>query len=89
MNVLINEQHGFVSGKSTITSCVIFTMYIANSSETGYQVDVITIDFRKSFNMINHNLLINELYRLGVSNPLFRIPGSNHILLEGNNMYLS
>lgn len=69
-HILIDEQHGFRPGKSTITSSVIFTTYIAESLESGYQVDTVTTDFRKAFDTVSHNILINELESLGVGNPL-------------------
>jgi len=47
-----------------------FTTFIAQSLESGIQVDTVTTDFRKAFDTVNHNILINELDNLGVGNPL-------------------
>lgn len=44
-------------------------MYIYCISEvikSGGQIDVIFIDFKKTFYTVNHNVLVNELYLLGI-----------------------
>jgi len=65
-HVLIDEQHGFFHGKSTTTISVVFTTYISDCLESGYQVDVITTDFNKAFDTLNHNLLIDKLEGIGI-----------------------
>jgi len=65
-HILIDEQYEFRPGKPTVTSSVIFTLFIAERLESGIQVDTVTTDFRKAFNTVNHNILINELDSLGV-----------------------
>jgi len=57
-------------GKSTTTSIIIFTTYIAKSLEAGYQVNTITTDFRKAFGTVSHYLLISKHEYLSVGNPL-------------------
>lgn len=69
-HLLIDEQHGFRPGKSTVTSSVAFTTYLLDNIEKGGQVDVVFTDFKKAFDTVDHGLLINELGQLGIGDPL-------------------
>lgn len=68
-HVIIEEQHGFRPGKSTITSSIVFTTYITECLEQKNQVVVIYTDFRKEFDTVDNGLIINELRAHGVGNP--------------------
>ena len=54
------------NGKFTITNLVCFTKYVLDSTEAGYQVDVIYTDFSKVFDKVDHNILIGKLSNLGI-----------------------
>jgi hypothetical protein len=69
-HVIIDQQHGFRPGKSTVTSSVIFASYILDRFDVKEQVDVIFTDFRKAFDTVDHGLLLRELNALGIGNPL-------------------
>lgn len=69
-HIIIDEQHGFRPGKSTITSSVVFTTYLLNSIEKGGQVDVVFTDFKNAFDTVGHGLLLSELELLGIGDPL-------------------
>jgi Reverse transcriptase (RNA-dependent DNA polymerase) len=59
---MISEcQHGFVSGRSTVTSLVQFSNYVINEMEDGLQVDSVYTDFSKAFDRVNHGLLLVNL----------------------------
>jgi Reverse transcriptase (RNA-dependent DNA polymerase)/Endonuclease-reverse transcriptase len=62
---LPTNQHGFVSGRSTVTNLIEFTSFILNSMESGFQIDSIYTDFSKAFDKVNHRLLILKLSCLG------------------------
>lgn len=68
--IIIDDQHGFRPGKSTVTNSLVFTSYILESFESGCQVDTVFIDFEKAFDTVDHCRLITELARLGIGNPL-------------------
>jgi len=70
-HIIIDEQHIFKPGKSTITNSVAFTIYLLDYIKKGGQVDVVFTDFKKAFDTVNHGFLINELDTLGISDPLF------------------
>jgi hypothetical protein len=54
-NILINEQHGFRKGRSTITNLCVFKESILESFKEKTQTDVIYTDLEKAFDKVNHN----------------------------------
>ena len=67
-NDLLNPfQHGFRSKHSCETQLVNFTQEIFDNLENGKQTDLIIMDFSKAFDKVDHNLLINKLFNLGVN----------------------
>jgi len=69
-HILIDEQHGFRIGKSTVTCSLSSTSYILKSFESDCQVDTVFMDFNKAFDMVIHSRLISELDSLGIGYPL-------------------
>jgi Reverse transcriptase (RNA-dependent DNA polymerase) len=69
-SILINEQHGFRPGRSTVTCNLTFCNFIFNSFREGSQVDVIYSDFAKAFDSVNHKVLISVLQASGFGDPL-------------------
>jgi hypothetical protein len=67
---IVNEQHGFVKGKSTCTNLLEFTQYISNGLDNGEQIDVIYTDLSKAFDVVNHGLLLQKLSRFGLCNDI-------------------
>jgi len=68
--IIINEQHGFRTGRSTITNLSIFKQSILDSFKTGFQTDVIYTDLEKAFDRVNHKLFILKLKAYGFCDPL-------------------
>jgi len=70
-HIIISEQHGYGSQKSTITSSVVaFTSYLSKVIEHRCQVDVIYTGFKKAFDTVDHGCLIMVFKYLGIGNPL-------------------
>ena len=68
---LISEfQHGFLSGRSTVTNLVSVTQYIANTLDNQGQVDVIYTDLSKAFDRLDHGLLLKKLSSVGLDQNL-------------------
>jgi hypothetical protein len=59
-------QHGFESGKSTMTNLVEYTSFILKKMESGFQVDSLYYDFSKAFDRVDHQLLLFKLSKLGL-----------------------
>lgn len=61
-NYLINsEQNGFISGKSTATNLMLYKIFIIGPFEQRFQVEVLHTDFTKTFDRVNHVLLLIRL----------------------------
>jgi hypothetical protein len=45
--VISDEQHGFVGGRSTVTSLVEFSNVVLSEMEDGLQVDAVYTEFRR------------------------------------------
>lgn len=75
-NVIINEQHGFVANRSTLTNLSLFHYYVSQEIENGHQIDVIYTDFGKAFDTVNHSLILNKLPSFGISGEMLSWFGS-------------
>lgn len=64
------HQHGFLKGRSTVTNLTCFTQYVAEVLDSGGQVDVIYTDFTKAFDRLDHTILLQKLFNIGVSESL-------------------
>ena len=69
-NIIMEEQHGFRPGRSTITNNLIFHNYCFNAFQHHSQVDVIYTDFNKAFDTVNHAVLVKILKDCGTGEPL-------------------
>lgn len=63
---VILEQHGFVEGKSTLSNLLIYSDFVSTSLNSGFQVDTVYLDFKKAFDSVNHSILLNKLYVIGL-----------------------
>lgn len=63
------NQHFFLK-KCAFTNLCIFKQSITDSFNDKAQLDVIHTDFEKSFNRVNHFLLISKLNFYGFNDPL-------------------
>lgn len=69
-SAIIEQQHGFVNGKSTVTNLMIVTQKLLESIEKGYQIDIIYTDFAKAFDKVSIPLLVDKLKKFGFSDQL-------------------
>jgi len=72
--LLIEEQHGFRSGRSTTTCNAVFFNYIRvfEAFKAHSQVNVIFTDFCKAFNRVDHHILQCVLQAIGFGKPLLQ-----------------
>jgi hypothetical protein len=66
-----HSQHGFVKRRSTSTNFMTFYKDVFSYLDNKTPVDIIYIDFEKTFDTVNHELLLQKLQRFGVSGMLF------------------
>ena len=69
-HIVIDEQHGFMSGRSTTTNLMEFSQYLIEHIEHGTDVDCVYTDIKKAFDRVNIVKLIHKLKRLGITDPL-------------------
>lgn len=63
-------QHGFGSGKSTVTNLVHYSTSLRQNLAEGLQVDSLYTDFSKAFDVVDHQLLLKKLFRYGIRGSL-------------------
>ena len=65
-NLLYNSQHGFRKGRSCLTNLLNFFDKIIDWDDNHNNVDIIYLDFRKAFDLVNLLKLIKKLegYRI-------------------------
>lgn len=72
-NKLFTYQHGFAPKKTTITNLIDFYFPIYDKIISRGQVDCIYFDFSSAFDMVNHNLLVSKLNRVGIHNNIINV----------------
>jgi hypothetical protein len=74
--IIMNEQHGFRPGRSTIICNITFCNYIFSAFEDHSQVDVVYTDSSKAFDRVNHYALLYVLAHSDLGEPLLSWIGS-------------
>ena len=64
--IISSKQHGFFGGRSTATNLYLYINDILDSLDHGIDVHAIYTDFRKAFDMVDHDILIDKLSMYGV-----------------------
>lgn len=59
------SQHGFRKARSTTTNLVALTDYVCKEMDAGRQVDAAYFDFRKAFDLVDNDILLEKLALLG------------------------
>ena len=65
-NLFSSEQHGFISGKSCTTQLLEFLEDLTQALGNGKDVDVIYLDFCKTFDKVPHRRLLKKLWAYGI-----------------------
>ena len=71
-NLLDNKQGGFRQNHSTVDTIVKFTENIYKNINKGHITVAAFIDFKKAFDTVNHNILVNKLDCLGIRGTLLQ-----------------
>ncbi|KAJ3643854.1 hypothetical protein Zmor_026539 [Zophobas morio] len=69
-NVISEQQHGFMPGRSTLSNLTCMSQSIAASLDNKGQLDVVYTDLSKAYDKLNHNILLHKLSAVGLSDHL-------------------
>ena len=69
---VIDNQHGFIKGRSTVSNLMEFSEYIFNKLENHKQIECIYTDLSKAFDTVDHNELLKKLILFGIDSSLVR-----------------
>ena len=65
-SLIRDSQHGFVRGKSCLTSLIEFFEEVTRYVDEGRAVDVVYMDFSKAFDKVPHGRLMKKVRRHGI-----------------------
>uniref|UniRef100_A0A1B6FIE1 Reverse transcriptase domain-containing protein n=1 Tax=Cuerna arida TaxID=1464854 RepID=A0A1B6FIE1_9HEMI len=66
-NLLTDNQHGFLKGRSTVTAIIQLIEHVIDQIESGKTVTSLFLDFSKAFDCLDHDLLLRKLCNLGIN----------------------
>ncbi|GFX02992.1 probable RNA-directed DNA polymerase from transposon BS [Trichonephila clavipes] len=72
-NIIIPEQHGFVTQCSTVTQLLRVTELIHHGFQNNQATGMLFVDIAKAFDKIWHDGLLSKMMRLGFSDQLIKI----------------
>ena len=64
---LYQLQHGFLRGRSTVTQLLQVYHDVTESLAKGKEIDIVYLDFAKTFDKVSHCALLNKLSCFGIS----------------------
>ena len=65
--LLSPKQHGFISGRSTVTQLLNYLERCIQNTVDGHVVDAIYLDFAKAFDTVPHRRLLGKMEAYGIS----------------------
>ena len=72
-HLLNNNQHGFRPQKSCLTQLIPFTSNLALSLNNSSRIDVVYFDLQKSFDSVNHDIILHKLkHKFGIDGLLLQ-----------------
>ncbi|GFX11280.1 probable RNA-directed DNA polymerase from transposon BS [Trichonephila clavipes] len=72
-NIIIPEQHGFVTTCSTVTQLLRVTELVHTGFQNHQATGMLFVDIAKAFDKIWHDGLISKMMRLGFSDQILKI----------------
>ena len=65
-NLINQEQHGFVPGRSTQSQLLVHYKDIFEAMEEGVRIDTVFLDFSKAFDKVAHYILLKKVAKHGI-----------------------
>ena len=69
-HIISKDQHGFCSGKSTLTQLLSYFDQVFGGLLRGNETDTIYLDYAKAFDKVDHQLLVEKVRRYGFPDAL-------------------
>lgn len=69
-NLFNKTQHGFRGGRSCLSQLLGHFDKVLSYLELGFNVDTIYLDFSKAFDKVDHGVLMQKLYKIGIRGKL-------------------
>ena len=66
-NLLPEDQHGFLSGRSTLSQLLNHIEDAIRAYEEGMVTDTVYLDFSKAFDKVDHDILCHKLKEIGIT----------------------
>ena len=66
-NLLPEDQHGFISGRSTLSQLLNHIEEAIRAYEEGKATDTVYLDFAKAFDKVDHDILCHKLRKFGIT----------------------
>jgi hypothetical protein len=64
------NQYGFIPGSSTTLALIsMLHHWLSTTGGTGWSVRTVAVDFRKAFDLVDHQTLVTKLSSLGLNLP--------------------
>ena len=67
LQLILDSQHGFRKGRSCLTNLLTLLENVSKSLDDGDDIDVVFLDFSKTFDKVPHARLIQNLESHGIS----------------------
>ena len=67
------SQFGFRKNRSTVLQLITFLQKVYKGIETNNDIDLIFTDFSKAFDKVDHGILFQKLYRIGIRGQIFNV----------------
>ena len=71
-DLLSEHQHGFLSGRSTITQLLEAMDYWTEALDNGNDIDIIYLDFQKAFDSVPHQRLLKKLKSYNIGGKVYK-----------------
>ncbi len=66
-HLLSLHQFGFRSGKSVSDQLLYTYNYVTDYYDRGFSVDIVFFNYRKAFDVVNHQMLLSMLHSIGMA----------------------
>ncbi len=72
-SILSDAQHGFMPRRSCLTNLIVAEELITGMTDQGEPVDVVYLDFSKSFHSVCHHQLVKKMEAMGINLKIRRL----------------